>query len=567
MTYKRQGGASPRADPARIVPDHDGHAGRSQGRARSASGGPGCEATREIEAVFGLLRAKDVDEAREALKTASASAPRTGCSGTPQGNILWTSHANVPIRDPQRLRVGRRDLHRHLPCLVLPGDGTAEWNGYLAGRPRPLGEGPRGRLHRRPPTTIRIGDTLDNDPSNDTLPDGTPMYLACHFDIGFREGRIQKPHRGPRPTLHHRRSLGHPGRRALGDGRGARARRSSTRHRRGAEEKRDARARTPISPRSSPIRASTRPRSTRCASLLDAWGTVADYAAASGVNPDDNKPLAADGRHGHRGATRRRRRCIFNAWLVRLLEPHLRRRDSAHGHQGPQRVGKEQAPRRCSTWSRPIRRRSRPSTRRPATRALWDDIDTPEVESRHERMVRALLDALADLDKLAGPDLATYRWGAHHTVRFEALISVLRLARDPAGRTTRCSRTGFPRHGDWFSVDSSDYRLFAAGVAARLQLRRTGPSQRFVIEMDPAGPKAFNAHPRRQRVGREEPALPRRSRALAEEPDARGALPARRRDQRERDAHGRQGALSGYWEPAPRAWSRLRSSLAMLVKA
>src|SRR6185295_18572883 len=35
-----------------------------------------------------------------------------------------------------------------------------------------------------------IGDTLDNDPSNGALPDGTPMYTACQFDMGMREGRI-----------------------------------------------------------------------------------------------------------------------------------------------------------------------------------------------------------------------------------------------------------------------------------------------------------------------------------------------------------------------------------------
>jgi penicillin amidase len=125
--------------------------------------------------------------------------------------------------------------------------------------------------------------------------------------------------------------------------------------------------------------------------------------------------------------------------------------------------------------------------------ALWDDLATPAVESRHERMVRALLDALTTLEKLAGPDIAAYRWGAHHTVTFDALISIFSaMAIPPSGDPTFPS--GFPRHGDAFGVDSSDFSFVSLSKAPTFNYVH-GPSQRFVIDLDPAGPRAYNAIP------------------------------------------------------------------------
>src|SRR5690606_6402697 len=53
--------------------------------------------------------------------------------------------------------------------------------------------------------------------------------------------------------------------------------------------------------------------------------------------------------------------------------------------------------------------------------ALFDDIDTPEIESRQERMLRALLDALAFAERYGGP-MDGWRWGHFHTVRFSPLM-------------------------------------------------------------------------------------------------------------------------------------------------
>ncbi|MCA9299772.1 MAG: penicillin acylase family protein, partial [Phycisphaerales bacterium] len=150
----------------------------------------GMEATREIEAVFGLLRSKDVDEARESLKLFGVGA-QNWMIGDTSGHVAWTSHANVPIRDPRAFQWDPATYTGTLPCLVLPGDGTTDWQSYLDDDLVPWEKDPsKGYISTA--NNDPIGDTLDNDPTNDTLPDGTPMYLACSYDLGFREGKIHR---------------------------------------------------------------------------------------------------------------------------------------------------------------------------------------------------------------------------------------------------------------------------------------------------------------------------------------------------------------------------------------
>ena len=125
--------------------------------------------------------------------------------------------------------------------------------------------------------------------------------------------------------------------------------------------------------------------------------------------------------------------------------------------------------------------------------AIWDDAETPEVESRDDRLMRALLDAFAWIDGQGKP-LDDLRWGAYHTVRFAALIPLYgKLSIPPADDAT--FPDGFPRHGDSFNVDNCDF-TYSTYVNENPNFKYGhGPTQRFVIDMDPAGPKAFNALP------------------------------------------------------------------------
>src|SRR5262249_7709780 len=112
----------------------------------------------------------------------------------------------------------------------------------------------------------------------------------------------------------------------------------------------------------------------------------------------------------------------------------------------------------------------------------------------YERMIRALLDALGDLAKTDGPDITAYRWGKHHTLTFGALLPFWSTLSIPPGNDPVFGSTGFPRHGHRYSIDAAAFSFVGAcspfdfGYGA-------GPTQRFVVDLDPAGPRAVNALP------------------------------------------------------------------------
>ncbi|MEO7331155.1 MAG: penicillin acylase family protein [Minicystis sp.] len=444
----------------------------------------GLEATHEIEAVFQLLRAKDVDEARAALKSFGVGA-QNWMLGDSKGNVLWTSHANVPVRDPGAFKWDAQKYEGTLPCFVLPGDGTAEWKGYLPDDLVPWEKNPsKGYISTA--NNDPIGNTLDNDPSNDVLPDGSPMYLASSFDIGFREGRIHtriEGHKAPFTTEDlssiqgdHRSAMGAALTPML---------LTAIDH---AEAERKAPGAHPALAAvvKDPAYQSALVLTTQ--SLLEAWGKDADYEASAGIDLETNKPLDGTGDSAKEVAAARAT-LVFNTWLTRFIGRTFGDELSAMKvRAGVEIKAKgllhllQSDPTTLATYDAMT-----------GDSALWDDLTTPEVESREERMIRGLLDAFTTLEKIAGPDPLAYRWGAHHSIRFTALISIFgSLSIPPTG--DKVFPDGFPRPGDQFSVDACGYGYAPLDQDPKFTYNH-GPSQRFVIDLDPAGPKAWNALP------------------------------------------------------------------------
>jgi penicillin amidase len=445
----------------------------------------GMEATSEIEAVFSLLHAKDVDSAREALKKFGVGA-QNWMIGDTSGHILWTSHANVPIRDPRAFKWDASTYTGTLPCFVLPGDGTAEWKGYLGDDLVPWVKDPAAG-YISTANNDPIGDTLDNDPSNDTLPDQTPMYLACSYDLGFREGKI------------HKRLESHTAPLALEDLSAIQGDEESSMGKaltpalltaidRVAEERQTPGTHPDLATvANDPAYEPAKMKSIK--DLLTAWG-AAGYPATSGINPDDNTPLPASGDSAAEVASSQAT-LIFNAWLVRFMN---RTFSDELGKMG---VGIDHQSRAKALLRLVNADPATLATYDAATgdSAIWDDLDTPGVvESRHDRMIRALLDALDELAKLDGPDLSAYRWGRHHTVTFTALLPFWSTLSIPPVNDPVFGATGFPRHGDSFSIDASEYAFVGKDTPFDFTYD-AGPTQRFVIDLDPAGPRAFNALP------------------------------------------------------------------------
>ncbi|WP_437731752.1 penicillin acylase family protein [Sorangium sp. So ce1335] len=449
----------------------------------------GLEPTKELEAIFGLLRARSVDEAQESLSKFSVGA-QNWVMGDAAGDILWTTHAAIPTRSREAFAWDAATYTGVLPCLVLPGDGTAEWTGTLPEHLIPRAKNPPAG-YIATANNDPIGDSLDNDPSNGALPDGTPMYLGCSFDIGFREGRIQEridAHEGPLSPEDCAAIQGDI-KSALGARLVPHLLRAIDR---AGEERASPGTHADLSALVADATAGDLDRLAAQRALLDGWGKEADYKAAAGVDLDTGMPLADEGDGpGAIDARASEATLVFNVWLVRVVRRVL---------------GDELGQMGFSSFSRELSAkallhlfsadREQLATFDPAVQdsALWDDMGTPAVESRDERVLRALLDALAWLDQQGGAGAAAPRWGAFHTVTFDALVPVFSSLSIPPP-SDPLWRGGFPRGGDEFAVDSSDYRLSWALDESPDFRYVHGPSQRLVVELDPAGPKAWNAIP------------------------------------------------------------------------
>ena len=53
---------------------------------------------------------------------------------------------------------------------------------------------------------------------------------------------------------------------------------------------------------------------------------------------------------------------------------------------------------------------------------LWDNLSTPEVETRDERIAAAMLQGALYLQDRLGADMAQWRWGKLHTLTLASLV-------------------------------------------------------------------------------------------------------------------------------------------------
>jgi penicillin amidase len=125
---------------------------------------------------------------------------------------------------------------------------------------------------------------------------------------------------------------------------------------------------------------------------------------------------------------------------------------------------------------------------------LFDDLGTSTlIETRDERILTSLLDALDYLSGALGADQTGWRWGKLHHIRFDTLVSLWPTLSIPPADDTKWPK-GFPRHGDGFNIDVGEYAVGAPLASTSFDYHH-GPTQRFVIDMDPKGPVARNVLP------------------------------------------------------------------------
>jgi len=436
----------------------------------------GHKPSRDIDAVFSLLRAKNVEDARTSFRDFAVGAQNWVVGG----NIFYTAQSQIPKRDKTAYTWNPETFSGTLPCMVQPGDGTAEWTGqFLDEAFVPHVKNPQTGFVATA-NNDQVGTTLDGDPSNDKLPDGSPMYLSCIYDTGYRVGRIRE----------RIEKAGHP--LTLDDMANIQ---SDARSISGAKlapkvvaalDKVLAEKATPGTHPDLTVLAAD-PRFTAAnlgeiRTLLAAWADR-DYDAASGMNPADNT-LATDPNE----VLASRATTVFNVWLARMATAVFGDEFAAIGRTGPisLREGLIYVMDTDATKLKTFDAVTGDSS-------LFDDMSTPAVESRDQRIVLSMLDAIDYLNTKLGADRQTWRWGRLHTVQFASLVFLWNTLSIPTN-SDPVFPGGYPRHGDGLNVDVASYRLGRPLSDTRFDYAH-GPVQRFVVDLDPKGPVARNVIP------------------------------------------------------------------------
>jgi len=183
-TYERvahHGPFIPKIENGAIVP-------RTAGTALSVAY-TGYQPSFEIRATWGLMHARTVDDGFKALGQFSCGAQNWVLIDDAQ-NFGWTTNAKVPLRKAAAYSWNAKTNPGGLaPFFVLPGDGSADWEGMMAPRYIPHAVNPaQGYLVTA--NSDPVGATFDGDPLNGPMVDGRPLYVGTTYAAGVRSDRI-----------------------------------------------------------------------------------------------------------------------------------------------------------------------------------------------------------------------------------------------------------------------------------------------------------------------------------------------------------------------------------------
>ncbi|MBN2495737.1 MAG: penicillin acylase family protein [Deltaproteobacteria bacterium] len=431
--------------------------------------------TNELETFFALNVASSADEALEAIRLFECGSQNFVVASA-EGAILWSTHSWIPLRPPEALSYDPATGGGYSPAMVLPGTGGYEWTGRVAADDIPMLRDPASGWIGTA-NGDGVGTSLDGNPFDDAL------YLGWSFDLGHRMARLdarlaELAARGG-VTVDEMMALQADHRSPLGALLSAVIAAALDR----AEQEQ-------ASPGSQPdLSSAVSELAGSMDALLDARDRLRawSFATPDGLEGDPQAAEIADSIAAS----------IFNATLPRLGKLAFGDEIARIGQRpGSQSIAK------ALQWAMIEPERLATYDAGAGDSVLWDDLDTEAVETRDERILRAVAGALAFLSERLGEQPDGWRWGRLHTIRFASLIPVDMMG--PAFDTYSIPAPddptypdGFPRHGDLFVLDACNFDIYSGqdfGYA-------NGPSQRLVIELGPQGPQAYNALPGGQQHG------------------------------------------------------------------
>ncbi len=423
----------------------------------------GHELTNDARFLLDLNRARSVQDFRNALRNFGTGGQNWIWADT-QGNIAWSTQVLIPQRPAGTV-----------PYLPLPGTGEAEWLTDAQGNtlwlpPEKVPQAvnpPQGFLVTANNDTI--GVTLDNDPLNDEV------YLGGPFAEGFRAQRITE--------LLTNQAQVRPANAKLTMADLARYQYDHS--------SKEAERLLPFLFEAAQNRPELVTDAMRAAlARLQEWGvakpgsppfdTAAGLDAAHGR--DDVPPAAtpvSDEQRRDAVAT-----SIFAGFLTRLSRLTFSDDFAGTGIGAP---GGDDATKALLHLLEDVDRQDEGfrvyTLGANGESALWDIRGTPEVETRDEILLRALREGLAFLEgKFQTSEQENWLWGLIHRVRFQhflgqAGVNIFDLGPFAApGFRSTVNPAGFSLNSDNFEFSS-------------------GPSMRFVVELDPRGIRAINSLP------------------------------------------------------------------------
>ncbi|RME52944.1 MAG: hypothetical protein D6795_06090, partial [Deltaproteobacteria bacterium] len=422
----------------------------------------GFEPSEEVRAFFEINAARDLDSFKTALSLFEVGAQNFVYADTAR-NIYYSGHAYIPKRAPAAL------TPETPPYLILPGQGGHEWVGRLSPEEIPHLENPvRGYIATA--NNSADGGNFDDDPLND------PVYLGTYFDLGCREGRITELLEAARRQ---ERKL------TIEDVAAIQGDTFSCTGFRLVPFILEAVERTgPLGD----------PELEAAVARLADWNF--ETPAAVSVDPSRRESNDPEVRAASVATT------IFNLWQNAFLHRTIDDEIAALNAALPDRqVGFISSSASAPGYRGIYKILVDPAGTNVGDR-IFDNLATEEiVETRYDIIVLALRDAVARGTEIFGTaDQNEWLWGKLHTITFEDLSGIPQYNVPPGEETDESGfPTGYPRPGDKFAVDASEFS-FSAGLGEVPDSRDdftygSGPSMRFVVEMIPGHVRAVNILP------------------------------------------------------------------------
>ncbi len=413
----------------------------------------GFEPTHDLIAIAKILKARSFDDFKEALNLFGVGA-QNWIYGGQDGDIGWYPSHRLPIRKHVAQCQQTDDCTVEFPpFLPMPGDGSAEWDGFVPRDELPQAHNPpSGQLvtANADPT----GTSYDNNAFNDG------HYLGYMWAAGFRMARAAwrvgaaADTGGITPdtmTAVQADETSNLGERLWGPLLEA------------MEAAKD---------ETSGATMYVTPETTAAVALLKDW----NIQAPSGVGADDGSEEALSAASA----------AVMNVFATYLVENALgdEKLNKMNDHLIARLLLRMiESPEQMMTWDATL-----------AQSRLWDDRTTDaQVETQTQIMARSLAQTVQWLtERFGSADHAAWRWGTLHTLKLKHNLAPVYDIPAPD-----VLPDGFPRHGDMFALDAAH-----PGLKDRDFSYNHGPAIRHVMELvDPvtrrgAVPGGQNEDPR-----------------------------------------------------------------------